>query len=425
MLLCLWAQPVSAATAAPIGSAVFVTGDAQLVGTDGTARVLRIGTALRAGERVVTGTDTWVHLRMVDRAFVALRPHSSFVVARYDFDAAHPQTSNIRLQLDEGNARTVSGQGGEAARDRYRFGTPVAAIGLRGTDYTVRTTGDSTRVSVARGAVIVTPLGEGCSADSLGPCRTLASRELSAGLPHAYLEVSTRNPLPVLITPEQDPAGAAGQNPSAAPEEPRSGRSPPSSSASTSAETISDVNADRVLGSAGGTSAYPPDVTAPGADVALVWGRWSRYAKGDGSPSLVALLSGRDVLFGNEVFGLLRNHGELSLPAQGVADFRLGASEAYAVRNGVAGAASVLGGELSIDFRQREFRTGLAVRYDGALESLYAEGIVNAQGMLTSDRGRWPMTVRGGLEHDLGSAAYLFDKPISGGSLLGAVRWTR
>ncbi|HEY0879049.1 MAG TPA: FecR domain-containing protein [Zeimonas sp.] len=421
------------------GRVVFVSGNAQISGTDGMARAVHAGTEVRAGERIATGDDTYVHLRMVDRAFVALRPQSTFVVELYEYDAARPQDSRIRLQLDEGNARTVSGQGGEAARDRYRFGTPVAAIGLRGTDYTVRTTGDATRVSVVRGAVVVTPLGSGCSADSLGPCHTLASRELSAGLPHAYLEVTARDPLPVLVAPEQDPAGAASQNPPGAPDEPRSEESgSPPASAKAPIETIGEVNADRVLALAPDAPpgiapeppvapVLPPVVTNPGAETSLVWGRWSHYATGDGSPALVTLLSPkREVLYGNEVFALLRNReGRFSMPAQGVADFRFDAGEAYAVRDGVATAAAVLGGEFSVDFRQREFRTELSVHHGSELERLHARGSVQFQGLLVSDPARSSMTAAGALANDLQSAAYLFEKPVTGGSLLGAARWTR
>ncbi len=419
------AGPAGSQSVAAVGQVVFVTGQAHITGTDGASRALAAGLPVHAGDRIDTGADTWVHLRMADQAFVAVRPDSRFLVARYDFDPAQPQASRIRLQLDEGNARTVSGKGGEAAREHYRFGTPVAAIGLRGTDYTVRTTDDFTRVSVARGAVVVTPLGGGCQADALGPCQTLASRELSAAVPHAYLEVNTHNPLPVLVTPAQDPAGAAGQNPPGAPAEPHATRSAPSASASTSAETVGDTNADRILVSAGQTPAYPPEVTAPGAGLPLVWGRWSAYARGDGSPALVNLLADREVLFGNEVFGLLRTRGDVALPTQGVVSFQLGASEAYTVRGPVMTPAAVLGGDLDVDFRQRVFSTGLAVRHGDTIESLYAQGAVDARGLLTSERGSWSMTVRGGLAQDLQSAAYLFDKPLSGGSLLGAVRWTR
>lgn len=427
------AAPATADPTAPAGRVVFVSGEATLVGSDGVARAIRMGTEVRAGERITTGDDTYVHLRMVDRAFVALRPRSTFAVELYEFDADRPQASRIRLHLDEGNARTVSGQGGEAARESYRFGTPVAAIGLRGTDYTVRTTEDSTRVSVARGAVVVTPLGNGCSADSLGPCRTLASRELSAALPHAYLEVTAREPLPVLISPWQDPTGGAEQNPVLGPEEPRSEQSQPPEPAKGPIETIGDVNADRVLASAPGVAPgpsvprFPPDVTAPGPEVPLVWGRWSQYATGEGSPPLAALRPpDRETLFGNQVFALLRNReGRFSMPAQGVADFRLGAAEAYTVREGAMTAAAVLGGNFRVDFRQREFRTNLTVRHGAEIERMHAEGPVQFQGLFVSDAARSSMKTRGALAHDLQSAAYLFEKPVTGGGLLGAVRWTR
>ena len=33
--------------------------------------------------------------------------------------------------------RSITGQWGEAARDRFRLNTPIAAIGVRGTDFIV------------------------------------------------------------------------------------------------------------------------------------------------------------------------------------------------------------------------------------------------------------------------------------------------
>lgn len=423
--------PAQASAQAPIaGRIVFAIGQAEVVSAAGARIPATDGAELRAGERVVTGPDAYVHLRMVDQAFIAVRPDSTLEIDLYDYDAAEPQASRIRLQLDTGNARTVSGRGGEAARDRYRFNTPIAAIGLRGTDYTVRALDDDTRVSVRRGAVAVTPLGVDCRADALGPCAGAATRELSAGLPHAYLQVSTHQPVPSLITPEQDPAGGAAQNPADRPVEPNAQADPKPKSKSeaddkstttvaeaptpAAPEAISAITVDRLLGPAAGRK--------------LVWGRWSGQAEGSSSPPVVALLGPRrEITYANAVFGLLRdNTGPVALPAQGTVGFRLDGAEAWVANGGGYAAASVLDGHLGIDFRQRIFDTSLAVQHAGGLEDLHAKGAIQASGLFASDAAASSMTVRGALARDASEAAYLFDKPLpGGGGLLGAVRWVR
>lgn len=412
----------TAAQAALAGRVVFAIGHAEVVDAAGVARPAAGGVELRAGERIVTGPESFVHLRMVDQAFIAVRPESTLEIDLYDYDAAAPQASRIRLQLDNGNARTVSGRGGEAARERYRFNTPIAAIGLRGTDYTVRAFDDDTRVSVRRGAVAVTPLGVDCRADTLGPCAGAATRELSAGLPHAYLQVSTRQPVPNLVTPEQDPAGGAAQNPADRPVEPNAQADPKPKAeaddkpalAAAPAEALSALTVDRLL--------------AGSASRKLVWGRWSGQAQGGGAPPIVALLGPeREITYANTVFGLLRdNTGPVALPAQGVVGFQLDSAEASVVNGASRAAAAVVDGHFGVDFRQRIFDTALAVQHGGGIEDLHAKGALQASGLFTSDVAASNMTVRGALARDASEAAYLFDKPLpDGGGLLGAVRWLR
>ena len=438
------------------GRIVFAIGDAKVIGATGATRPAVNGEPVAAGERVVTGREAYVHLRMVDEAFIAVRPESTLAIDLYDYDAASPKNSRIRLQLDSGNTRTVSGRGGEAAKDRYRFNTPVAAIGLRGTDYTVRAVDDITRVSVSRGAVAVTPLGADCSADTLGPCASAATRELSAGLPHAYMQVSARQPVPELVAPEQDPAGGAAQNPANRPGEPNAksgkegngstdtaqagtghgnGNGAPAANGSAqngaptqvagggpavpgTPETVSEVIVDRLV-------TNPPPEPGPAK---LVWGRWSSHAQGEGSPAMVELLGpDREITYANAVFGLLRsNAGDIAMPSQGTVGFRLDSAEAYVLNGGNTAAAEVLSGRLSVDFRQRAFDTALAVGHAGGVENLHAKGSVQATGLFASDASGSNMKVVGALARDASEAAYLFDKPLSGGGgLLGAVRWLR
>ena len=56
----------------------------------------------------------------------------------------------------------------------------------------------------------------------------------------------------------------------------------------------------------------------------------------------------REIVVGNNVFGLLRPAaGPVTLPGQGNFSFQMAGSEAYALTNGVASPAQVLGGQTS------------------------------------------------------------------------------
>lgn len=415
-----WLLSPARAEQPPAGTVTFAIGNAQLTGADGALRDVLVGTEVRAGDSLRTGADGWLHLRMADDAFVALRPGSTLRVTRYDYDPDAPQASVIRLDLDQGNARTVSGRGGEAARRSYRFGTPLAAIGLRGTDYTVRVFEDVTRVSVRRGAVLVTPLGDGCSAAGDGPCQTALTRELAAQTPHAYLELRAQAPVPALVLPEQDPKGSEAQNPPGGPAEPSARVDVPAAHTG----TVGEVQADQVVASSAALPVAPPPQAPPPA---LVWGRWSQWATGAGAGPVAGLLnSDREVMVGNTVFGLLRsNTGNIDLPTQGDVSFRLGNSEAYLLSGGALTSAQVRDGYLSVDFRERRFDTVLSVQHPGGREALRAAGDVQFQGFLIADPARSNMTLQGALSRDGAEAAYLFEKPVDAGALVGAVRWLR
>jgi hypothetical protein len=430
---------VAHAQQAPAGTVVFVSGPVELVAADGSRKPLVAGTAIRAGDQVATGADGYAHVRMVDNGFVAVRPQSRLAIEIYDYDAGNPAASRIKLRLQEGNARTVSGKGGEAAKHNYRFNTPMAAIGLRGTDYTVVSTEGATRVSVSRGAVTVTPLGAGCTADTFGPCSTTSSRELTASLRHAYLEVNARNKVPVLVKPEQDPQGGASQNPPNRPDEPHAdGRQDLKTGGSK--DTTAQVAADKIAlgletapapGPVTGPVAVPIPVVTPPAPppepAEFVWGRWSTYAKGDGSPAITTLLDGkREIIYANNVFGLLRNDPiPTSIPSQGAFSFKLADSEAYVLSGGALTPAQVTSGSFGLDFNQRTFDTSLSVQHGQATEQLTAKGNVQFQGLLVSDPTRSNMNVSGAVSGSGTQAAYVFDKPLSSGSILGAVRWVR
>ena len=107
----------------------------------------------------------------------------------YRVDGNSPQDSRFKFDLKNGTARSISGSAVAPARSNFRFNTPVAAIGVLGTDFTVLTDSESSKITVTSGGVVVSGLGPGCSAESLGPCNVSTNQNLLASQVGLMLEV--------------------------------------------------------------------------------------------------------------------------------------------------------------------------------------------------------------------------------------------
>lgn len=388
-----------------VGRAVFITGQAQIERA-GALRALDKAQALRPGDWIQTGPDGHVHLRMIDQGFIAVRPGSRLQLRQYTYRPADPAANRVQLHLEYGVARTVSGRAGEANKARYRFNTPHAAIGLRGTDYVVQALADVTRVSVFRGAVIVSPMDAGCGADSLGPCQSQLSRELSALTPHAYIEVRLRGNGPEILL-EENGKDAPNRVAPPRPEEPRA-----------SLGLTSEITSARLV------DAYAP-ASPPPAPPAIVWGRWSHIPLA--TPTIVSLLTPeREITYANDLFGLLRTSGPVELPTAGQISLRQNGGEAWLRETGGQLLSVPLSdGRLDLDFNQRRFDTRLTAHPGETPVNLNASGAITFQGLLIGDPALSSMNVNGVVGSQAEEAGYVFDQALPAGTLYGVTHWKR
>ena len=178
-----------------VAHVVQAVGQAQLDG-----QPVRNGAPVRAGQWLSTGPDGHLYLQTTDQGFIILRPGSRLWLAHYHIDAADPARSRIRLELQRGLVRHISGQAAQAARGQFRFNTPVAAIGIIGTDFTVFSTEHLSRVAVESGAVQVSAFGNGCIPDGWGPCMGPFSLPLQASQAGQVLHIERGQSAPQLRT---------------------------------------------------------------------------------------------------------------------------------------------------------------------------------------------------------------------------------
>lgn len=443
-----------------VGKVTLALGKALIVDPAGLSQTVRTGSKIHAGDRIETAEGGHVHIRFVDGALVSVRPTSRLVVEDYQFDAQHVERSLVRFRLDHGVARAISGAAAEGARERFRLNTPLVAIGVRGTDFVVRTDAAQTLASVNQGAIVVAPFGAECQAQATGPCGTGSAKLLSASMGPMLVEYRDQFAQPE-IRPVNGLAGNGGVALASSGSASGNGGSGNAASSSSSSSTttvasrssesltlqshksvgVSDESVSAVLVQgavhlAGEEIKKPTKPVEPGGGIVtpvpaaqLAWGRWSWAASqpGDVALSNAEAREGRSITVRNDDFILFRNETTASLlgPQLGTLGFSLQQSQAqFIAANGSRQAASVLGGSLSLDFAARQFNTLLQLT-SGATGAvgLQAAGEITQQGYFYSHiTGQ---SVTGAVALDAKSAGYSFEKSTAGGTLSGITLWGR
>ncbi|MBJ7551492.1 FecR family protein [Marinomonas ostreistagni] len=159
--------------------------------------LIKVGTELNEGDKIETLSNGHVYIRFVDNGLVSIRPDSKLLIEHYQYNPDAPSDSVIKFDLTEGVMRSISGTGAKAARDKFRLNTPIAAIGVRGTDFVVKASSSLIQAVVNEGAIVVAPFSDACAAEALGPCSE-NSVELT-GQAKQLLEISALASSPRLI----------------------------------------------------------------------------------------------------------------------------------------------------------------------------------------------------------------------------------
>lgn len=185
-----WAVAAPNSPGQPVGQVMFITGKAYAQAAKKEKTELKTGSSIFVGQTLSTNTGGHLYVRMIDGAFLSLRPDAVVSVFRYTVDLANPSSNQIRLDVQKGVVRSVTGKGGEANKAGFRLNTPVAAIGISGTDFTVFTDRQKSSVSIRQGGVVVSPFTDGCDRNALGACDGSQVVRLFASNQQALAEVN-------------------------------------------------------------------------------------------------------------------------------------------------------------------------------------------------------------------------------------------
>ncbi len=410
------AAALPAPASAAVGTVTFAAGDARIETPGGAsaATPLAKGAQVLVGQTIVTGAGGHVHIRFVDDAFVAVRPNSQLAVDDYHYDAHDPAASRVKFTLNGGTGRLITGKGGQANKQGFRLNTPVAAIGVRGTDFVVRASSERTLVAVQQGAVVVSPFANGCTADGSGPCSGALARQLTASLAGTYLEQRGQDaPRLVQVDPAQLPelfAPPRSEEPATASGASSASRAPAGGAASTGDTTRAGMAPAGFTGSAN-----------------IFWGRWdagnNASLVNSGDYQVIAEQNGfvllRPVDGGSGLGGVLPDRGSVS--------FRLVESAAFISRGGNFAEAVVSDPRLQVNFGRGTFDTRAAVESSLGTERIRGRGRVDPTGLFVADPQRSNAQISGGLSAAGAEAGFVFLKPDAQGGFhaIGVTRWER
>lgn len=448
-----------------VGEAMLVIGQARIVSANGTTSPAQAGSAVRVGDRIETQAGGHVYLRFVDGGNVSVRPQSRMQIESYSHNPQQPQLGAIKFKLEEGAARSITGAWGEAARERFRLNTPVAAIGVRGTDFTVRSDAERTTATVYTGAIVLAPLNNGC-AQTVGPCQNSTATLLSGDMRGQMLELGSRDSAPLLVAVNNASRQARPTPEVLALASPRN--ADPSDSRHESAPATKTLNSENrgvavavlEVPAPAPPPAPPPvvDITppapAPAPPVAevtpepapvvvvgppqvrqLSWASYNwtpRFEADDYIRTFSeAVAAGLTSMGSNGAYALMQTAPSTNpstvLPSQAVVDFRLANASAHLlppVAWEKAQPVAVLGGNLQIDFSRSLFQTALALQNTQiGYQGVYASGQVLPTGALKATAGDIALT--GAVTVDQQEAGYAFEKLLPAGALRGVTLWGR
>jgi hypothetical protein len=183
-----------------------------VTGQVGTGRAASVssGQTLPNNATITTGPRSYAVLKFEDGTAVLLKENTSFQVQNYTYNAKAPENSNAIFNLLRGGLRMVTGLVTSRNRDALKVGTPLATIGIRGTEFVAELT-NPLYIQVINGVISVTNAA-GSVLFSVGQAAVVQSASTLGGLiPMSQVPpgVFTMPNVPLTPVPGTVPSGPA------------------------------------------------------------------------------------------------------------------------------------------------------------------------------------------------------------------------
>ena len=203
--------------AAPAGKVLYARGNVSAQAPGAGLRIIASGALVAVGDAVSTAEESFALIELIDHERITLRPDTTFAITAFDQTAGQ---ESVALNLLKGGIRALTGLFGKRRPDSFRLTTPVATIGIRGTDFSARICGPecatdsaTARVAtplthiVARSLVSVgqvVALGSNGGERVLGKHSALFVGDVVKTAAHAYTVIAFRDQTRVTLQPESE-----------------------------------------------------------------------------------------------------------------------------------------------------------------------------------------------------------------------------
>ena len=107
---------------------------------NGGSRELKQGDFIYINDEIITSNRSFAVLQFEDGAKVTVRPDSTLVIEQYVYNGNDGDAAT--LSLVEGGLRVITGAMAKSNPENYKVKTPVALMGVRGTEFSIMLCGD-------------------------------------------------------------------------------------------------------------------------------------------------------------------------------------------------------------------------------------------------------------------------------------------
>lgn len=177
----------------PVARVVWVKGTLTAVMPNSEQRILQKQSVIYLGDMLVTDPTSQAQIVFTDNTLMTFREDTKFYVKEYSYNPKAKKGGSVGkyvMSLIQGGFRTITGIIAKSNPPDYQVNTPVATIGVRGTDYAVYISNGQLFVGYYTGE----------------PCVTSENKTSTVCLdqqnPYVKVENATSIPVPVPIQPD-------------------------------------------------------------------------------------------------------------------------------------------------------------------------------------------------------------------------------
>ena len=119
------------------GVVLLVSGEVQQTTLAGQKHVIQKGDTVNEGDTLSSSPKATAKIKMSDGGLITLRPDTQFKFDSYKFNGKQDGSEQSFFSLVKGGFRSITGLIGKLHKNNYRIVTPMAVLGIRGTDHEI------------------------------------------------------------------------------------------------------------------------------------------------------------------------------------------------------------------------------------------------------------------------------------------------